>query len=112
MCDHSWATMVVFVSTLLHVKMSIVSLGTNPCTSGNYQCEEGCPSNWTKTLSSRNMKVSKDLCLSEQAVIKYRNTTNYCSSKGLFCKNSIMELLKLLFCILLCTQINGSDNQV
>ena len=30
--------------------------------------EEGCPSNWIVTSSSRNMKVSNDL---EQAVIKY-----------------------------------------
>ena len=66
-----------------------LSLGTNPCTSGNYTCEDGCPSNWTVT--SINLTVSKDLCLSEQAVIKYRDATNGCSSKGLFCKISIVD---------------------
>jgi len=68
-------------------------LGTNPCTSGKYTCEEGWAANWNISSSSKKLKVSKDLCLSERAVIKNRDAASGCGSAGLFCKFTTRELL-------------------
>ena len=69
--------------------------GTSLCKSGNYKCEEQCSDsgNWTVPTSSKKQKVSKEICLSEQAIIRTRDAVRGCSSKGQFCKFKAREII-------------------